>query len=172
MGIHRCFEYDRLKSCEISTRQNKASDKRLLICPSPPNRIKNASAWTLVQIYVFYGKKLSMIWKIYFLKSVFSWRNHSNSSKLFFTSQFISIDTFFKKSENQQLFFSRENFPFGECNLEHYVDQKIFLSREKIFSLPIFFIFPLYQNFFFSLSLKKTYRYFFQKVWKPTIIFF
>ena len=90
------FRISQSRICEIPIRQNKASDKRLL-CPSPPNRIKNASAWTLVQIYVFYGKKLSMIWKIYFLKLVFSWRNHSNSSKLFFTSQFISIDTFFKK---------------------------------------------------------------------------
>ena len=35
----RCLDKS-FKICEVSKSPNKASDKRLLICPSPPNRIK------------------------------------------------------------------------------------------------------------------------------------
>ncbi len=82
------------------------------------------------------------------------------------------IDTFFKKYQNQQLFFLCEKFSFSHVHFGLHKAQKIFLSKEKIFSLPIKKIFPPYQNFFLSWFLEKKNRYFFSKVWKPTIIFF
>ena len=82
------------------------------------------------------------------------------------------IDTFFKKYQNQQLFFFRENFSFTNVHFGLNKAQKIFLSKEKIFSLPIKKISPPYQNFFLSLFHEKKNRFFFSKKWKPTIIFF
>jgi len=56
--------------------------------------------------------------------------------------------TFSKNYKNQQQFFSCKKYSFLEEHFERKEDQKIFLSREKIFSLPIFLIFPLYQKKF------------------------
>jgi len=83
------------------------------------------------------------------------------------------LSKFFSKTiKTNNYFFSREKFSFSNVHLGLYEAQKIFLSREKIFSLPIFKIFPPYQFFFLSIFLKKKYRHFFFKNMKPTIIFF
>jgi hypothetical protein len=89
-----------------------------------------------------------------------------------FTNEYISIDFFFKNYKNQQLFFSREKFSFSNVHLGLYEAQKIFLSREKIFSLPIFKIFPPYQFFFSPYFSKKVPTLFFQKHENQQLFFF
>ena len=112
-----------------------------------------------------------MIWKIYFLKLVFSWRNHSNSSKQFFTSQFISIDTFFKKSENQHKFFFVKFFFLRNVICSIMWTKKFFSLERKFFLSPFLKFFLSIKNFFSLYRSKKRYYTFFKKYENQQLFF-